>query len=140
MLTYVNKGYNARRPSTPENSQPQVVDFLKAHIEPSNPSLSVIIRKKQTHTDLARYLHAACLSPVSWTFATAIKKIFFKTWPGLTPELITKHLPPVIATTQGHLHQEHQNLHSTKQTSETHRKQMEKIKLRIKALKQKRQK
>ena len=77
-ITYVNKGYNARRPSTPENSQPQVVDFIKAHIEPSNPSLSVIIRKKQTHTDLARYLHAACLSPVSWTFATAIKKGFFQ--------------------------------------------------------------
>ena len=74
-ITYVNKGYNGRRPSTPENAQPQVVDFIKAHIEPSNPSLSVIIMKKQTHTDLARYLHAACLSPVSWTFATAIKKI-----------------------------------------------------------------
>ena len=77
-ITYVNKGYNARRPSAPESSQPQVVDFIKAHIEPSNPSLSVIIKKKQTHTDLARYLHAACLSPVSWTFATAIKRFFSK--------------------------------------------------------------
>ena len=72
-------------------------------------------------------MHAACFSPVRSTFAAAIKKNFFKTWPGLTPEIITKHLPSVIATTQGHLHQEHQNLQSTKQTSETHRKQIEKI-------------
>ena len=105
----------------------EVQEYCEAHIEPSNPSISVIIKKKQTHTELARYLHAACFSLVRSTFAAAIKNNFFKTWPGLTPEIITKHLPPVIATTQGHLHQEHQNLQSTKQTSETHRKQIEKI-------------
>ena len=53
-----------------------------------------------------------------------------------------KKLPPVIATTQGHLDQEHQHLQSTKQTSDTHRKQIEIIKItkiRIKVLKHKQQ-
>ena len=42
-ITYVNKYYNARRLSAPENSQPQAADVIKARIEPSNPSLSVIM-------------------------------------------------------------------------------------------------
>ena len=78
-----------------------------------SPSMSVIIRKKQTHTELAQYLHAAAFSPVMSTFKTAIKKNFFKSWPGLTPEVL-KHLPKSVSTVQGHLHQERQNLQSTK--------------------------
>ena len=46
------------------------------------------------------------------TFKKAI--IFFKSWPGLTPEVL-KHLPKSVSTVQGHLHQERQNLQSTKQ-------------------------
>ena len=41
------------------------------------------------------------------------KKDHFQTWPGLTPQLL-KHLPPSIATVQGHLHKQRQNLQSTK--------------------------
>ena len=84
--------------------------YLKTNLVKTIPSIAVIIKKKQTHADLAAYLHASCFSPVRSTFAKAISKQFFKTWPGLTSALITKHLPPVIATTQGHLHQERQNL------------------------------
>ena len=96
--------------------------------------MAVIIKKKQTHTDLASYLHAACFSPVRSTFASAISKNFFKTWPGLTPELIRKHLPPVIATTQGHLHQERQHLQSTKMNKDDDQTKIDKLSERLKAL------
>ena len=76
--------------------------------------LSVIIRKKQTHTELVQYLHATGFSPVKSTFEHAIKKNFFKMWPGLTRELVTKHLYTPTATVQGHQHQERQKLQSTK--------------------------
>ena len=61
-------------------------DWNKKYIE--NQKANVIIRKKQTRVELAQYLHAACYSPVTSTFVKAIKKGFFKTWPGLTPELV----------------------------------------------------
>ena len=88
--------------------------YCKTNLSPENPSLAVIIRKKQTHAELVDYLHGACFSPVKSTFEQAIKKNFFKTWPGLTRELVAKHLHTPIATVQGHQHQERQKLQSTK--------------------------
>ena len=88
--------------------------YNRLPIQYDNPSLSVIIRKKQTHMELAQYLHASCFSPVQSTFVKAIKNKHFKTWPGLTEQLINKHLPTSIATVQGHIHQQRQNLQSTK--------------------------
>ena len=67
---------------------------------------NVILRKKQTHVELATYLHAACYSPVPSTFIKAIKKGHFKTWPGLTPEIISKHLSSSLSTIKGHIVQE----------------------------------
>ena len=72
--------------------------------------------KSQTKQDLARYLHASCWSPPISTFLRAIKNGNFLTWPGLTTQLITKHLPPSIATAKGHLDQESKNLQTTKVT------------------------
>lgn len=80
-----------------------------------SPSLNVIIRKDTTKRDLVKFLHAACCSPVPSTWIKAIKKNHFATWPGLTAELVTKYLPPTIATAKGHLKQERQGLQSTKQ-------------------------
>ena len=60
--------------------------------------------------ELAQYLHAACLSPVKSTMIAAIQKRHFKSWPGLTPHIISKHLHVQAVTVQGHLHQERQNL------------------------------
>ena len=77
-ITYVNKGYNAKSPPNTKSMTQQKEQYLKVHIEPQNPSLAVIIKKKQTHADLARYLHATCLSPARTTFTTAIKYIFSK--------------------------------------------------------------
>ena len=74
----------------------------------------MIIKKKQTHTELVQYEHTTCFSPVKSTFKTAITNNFFRTWPSFTPELVKKHLAIPVSTTQGHLHQENQNLQSTK--------------------------
>ena len=65
--------------------------------------LSVIIRKKQTHMTLAKYLHASAFSSVKSTFIKAIKKGFLTSWPGLSANLIKKHLPDMEATVLGHI-------------------------------------
>ena len=102
-----------------------------------NPSLSVIIQKKKTHMELVQYLHAACFSPVKSTFIKAIKNNHFGTWPGLTAELVSKYLPKVIATTQGHLHQERQKLQSTSKSSSPSTIELTKIKKKLDDLKKK---
>ena len=83
---------------------------------PPKPKANIILRKKETHMNLVRYLHAACFSPVPSTFKKAIKNGFLKSWPGLTTSLVDKHLPPSEATAKGHLRQERQHLQSTKRT------------------------
>ena len=39
----------------------------------------------------------------------------FISWPGLTPELVRKHSPKVMATKKGHMKQEYKGLYSTKE-------------------------
>ena len=98
----------------------------------------VILRKRQTHSDLAEYLHAACLGPVKSTFLKAINKGFFKTWPGLTDKLVKKHLHPTTYTAKGHLSQTRQHLQSTKTPSpEDNSTYLENIKKNITALRAK---
>ena len=104
-----------------------------------NPSLSVIIQKRKTHMELVQYLHAACFSPVRSTFIKAIKNNHFSTWPGLTAELVLKNLPKVIATTQGHLHQERQRLQSTSKISSPSAIELNKIKKKLADLRKKQQ-
>ena len=77
-------------------------------------SLNAVLRYDKTKSELAAYLHAAAGYPTKSSFITAIKNGNFLTWPGLTPELISKHLLPSIPTTKGHLKQEQQNLRSTR--------------------------
>ena len=81
---------------------------------PPDQKVSVIIKRKETHTDLMKYLHACCFSPVSSTWIKAITNNNFTTWPGLTADLVRKHLPKSTATVQGHLHRECQHLQSTR--------------------------
>ena len=92
----------------------QKVHLLRTAITPKEKKIGVIIRKKQAHCDLVRYLHATCFSPVSSTWQQAIKRNHFCTWPGLTAKLVAKHLPSTTATIQGHIHRQRQNLQSTK--------------------------
>ena len=81
--------------------------------------IQVILRQKQSAKELAQYLHASCFSPVISTWIQAIKNNNFISWPGLTPDLIQKHLPLSQATVQGHLHRERQKLQSTKKSQES---------------------
>jgi hypothetical protein len=77
-------------------------------------SANAIIRKDQTKTTLATYLHASAGYPAISTFTKAIKNGNFLTWPGINNLSFTKHLEKSIATTKGHLDQERKNLQSTK--------------------------
>ena len=64
--------------------------------------------------DHVKFLHAACGSPVPTTWIQAINNGHFLSWPGLTADLVRNHLPKAIATVKGHLHQQRQNIRSTK--------------------------
>ena len=67
-----------------------------------------------TKKDLIAFYHGACFSPTKTTLLTAIKNGNFLTWPGFTYGAVSKYLIPTIATAFGQLHQERQNLQSTK--------------------------
>lgn len=92
------------------------------HIEiPSQFSANTIIHKNQPKQQLTVYLHAACFSPAISTFINAIKCGYLTSWSGLTTDLITKHLPPQIATIKGLLmDQEAQGLQSTQNNTPMH--------------------
>ena len=59
--------------------------------------------KITTKADLVQYLHRTAFEPVVSTWTQAIDSGFFATWPGLTSDLVRKHLPKSIATAKGHL-------------------------------------
>jgi hypothetical protein len=69
----------------------------------------------KTKVDLAIYYHRALFSPPPATLINAINQGFFSTWPGLTADLISRHLPKSTATDQGHMKLVRQNLRSTQQ-------------------------
>ena len=92
------------------------------------PAINVIIRKKQTKLDLARYLHGCLFSPVKATLIKAIKNGHLLSWDGLSVELIKKHLPVTEATVLGHQKQEQQGLQSTTKPAKTDAAKHEAIK------------
>jgi hypothetical protein len=67
-----------------------------------------------TVADMISFLHKAMFSPTTATFLQAAKNGDLATWPDMTPENFTKHLPKSIATALGHLYQQHKNVRSTK--------------------------
>ena len=73
--------------------------------------------KMLTKSDIVRYLHCAAFSAVISKWTSAINAGYYTTWPGLNSQLVLKHLPKALATTQGHLHQQQQNVRSTKITT-----------------------
>ena len=72
---------------------------------------------QKTLRDLVIYLHQAAFSPVTSTWIKAIDEGYFTTWPGLTSELVRKHLPKSIATAKGHMRKTKMNIRSTKSIS-----------------------
>ena len=95
----VNLGYQSLQPQTT-----------------SNPLQANNVYELHKKRDIVTYLHKAAFSPVPSTWIQAIETGFYTTWPGLTADLVRKHLPKSEATVKGHLKQIRQNLRSTKRT------------------------
>ena len=56
-----------------------------------------------TKRNLVQYLHRCAGCPNFSTWTRDIQAGYFATWPGLTVELLRKHLLKSLATTKGHL-------------------------------------
>jgi hypothetical protein len=69
-----------------------------------------ILRTDTPKQELATYLHATLGSPAPSTLLRAICRGHLTTIPGLTTNLISKHLPKSIAMTLSHQNQEAKNL------------------------------
>ena len=67
-----------------------------------------------TNPDLAMYYHSTVFCPVPSIFITAINNVNFSTWPGLTSELIAKHLPKSLATAKVRAKLAWKNIRSTR--------------------------
>ena len=76
-----------------------------------------ILRLDQSREQLAVYHHTTLGSPAASTLLRAIRRGHLTTFPGLTTQLISKHLPKSVATALGHQDQEAKNLRSTRQVS-----------------------
>ena len=68
----------------------------------------------RTNSDVVQYLHNCSFVLVVTTWTKAVDAGYFITWPGLTSELVCKHLPKSMDISKGHLQQDHQNVRSTK--------------------------
>ena len=53
--------------------------------------------------ELTKYHHQSVCSPTKSALLRGIANLQFRTFPGLTYELIKKHLPPSTATDKGHM-------------------------------------
>ena len=53
--------------------------------------------------DLIQYMHRFTFIPVVITWTQAIDAGYFSTWPGLTSDLVRKHLPKSLANAKSHL-------------------------------------
>ena len=66
-----------------------------------------------THPKLAQYLHQCFCPPPKVTLLNAIKNKKLRSVPGLTHDLISKHLPEATTTAKGHMKRVHQGTQST---------------------------
>jgi hypothetical protein len=62
---------------------------------------------------LVHYLQKALFSPTKSAMLQAVKDGHLITWPGLTKDVINKHLKLTLATSMGHMNQRRQNIRST---------------------------
>jgi hypothetical protein len=62
---------------------------------------------------LVNYLHKALFSPTRSALLQAVKDGHLITWPGLTEDVIHKHLKLTPTTAMGHMNQRRQNIRST---------------------------
>ena len=102
---------------TPTNLPPAAIP---ATIDQTAKDKEIAANTIQTSTkeELAQYYHQCLLSPPKPTLLQAIDNQPFKTFPGLTYELISKHLPPSTATDKGHMKRRKQNIRSTRSSQQ----------------------
>eukprot|EP00957_Ditylum_brightwellii_P176129 13411749-Ditylum_brightwellii.AAC.1 len=67
------------------------------------------IMEEQIH-----FLHAVALSSTKQSWLMAIKRGYFKTWPGLASQQVAKHLKLTKAMCKGYIQKQQQNARSTK--------------------------
>lgn len=104
----------------PPNDSPNVLTNDRCshrHVTPLPEANSVYTTA--CNKELVQFLHRTCFSPTVSTWIDAIAAGFFATWPGLTVDLVRKHLPPSEATTLGHMRQTYQNTRSTQPKTES---------------------
>ncbi len=70
--------------------------------------------ESSTKPELATFYHQTVCSPPKSTFLKAIRNGQFRSFPGLTYDLISKYLPPSTATEKGHMVRKRQGTASTR--------------------------
>jgi hypothetical protein len=116
-LTSVSEGPEMGALASPSLSRGRETHTLKNKIpsrHPVNDTAASAIRSAATKADLATFLHACLFSPMVATLLRAIQRGHFVTFPGLTVDLIRRHLLKSTATTKGHMRGQQQNIPSTK--------------------------
>ena len=78
------------------------------------PTCNAIMLNDTTKKDQAQFHHASLGSTVPSTLLKAIDVSFLSSFPGLTTQLVKKHLPKSIQTSKGDMDQERKNLQPTK--------------------------
>ena len=76
------------------------------------------IHPTTSQSELAKHLHQIICSPPKITLLRAINNHQLDSFPGLTYDLINKHLPPSTATEKGHMIRTRQGLRSTRANRE----------------------
>ena len=87
--------------------------IFSARVDDPVPMVNNIVAAKDME-QLADWCHRALFSPRKSTLLKAIDKGHFRTWPGLTRQLIAKYLQPSVNTALGHMKMIRQGRQSTK--------------------------
>jgi len=105
-ITENNQQVQQNPPITQPQDQP--------NLSPNTKEVAKNVIQTSTVEELAQYYHQCLLSPPKATLLRAINNQPLTTFPGLTYDLISKHLPPSTATDKGHMKRRRQNIRSTR--------------------------
>ena len=97
-------------------TQPSIAQPMSDHLERANSAQEIAanIIPTSTKEELAMYFHQYLCSPPKSALLKAIRNKQLDSIPGLTYDLIAKHLPPSTATKKGHMIRTRQGARSTR--------------------------
>ena len=120
----VLKGHKCTRtglwmvPLSPNSKQENIsMEATKTATIPTSPSVLNIasnIVETSNKEEIAMFYHQIMESPPKSALLKAIRNDQLKSFPGLTYNLINKHLPPSVATHKGHMVRQRKGTRSTK--------------------------